>query len=294
LLMFGGSMVALVTPMKSSGEVDLAALERLIAFHIDQGTQALVVAGTTGESPTLKTEEHAELIGEAVRLSAGRIPVIAGTGSNSTDQTLHLTRKVEKMGVDGFLLVVPYYNKPSQEGLYQHFRTVAEAVETPIVLYNVPGRTSCDLLPETVARLAELDAVIGIKEATGDMERLEALKSLCGDGLELYTGDDATAMEFMLRGGMGDVSVTANVAPAAMQALCEAARAGDREKAAAINARLMPLHEGLFIESNPVPVKWALAEMGLIEAGIRLPLVPLAEQYHERVRQALKTAGVLD
>ncbi|MDQ2068425.1 4-hydroxy-tetrahydrodipicolinate synthase [Natronospira bacteriovora] len=292
--MFGGSMVALVTPMKVSGEVDFGALERLIAFHVEQGTQALIVAGTTGESPTLKTDEHAELIGEAVRLAGGKIPVIAGTGSNSTDQTLHLTRKVEKMGVDGFLLVVPYYNKPSQEGLYQHFRTVAEQVDKPVILYNVPGRTSCDLLPETVARLAELETVVGIKEATGDMQRLEDLKARCGDRLELYTGDDATAMEFMLRGGIGDVSVTANVAPAAMQALCEAARAGDREKAAAINAKLMPLHEDLFIESNPVPVKWALAEMGLIEPGIRLPLVPLSAQYHDRVRQALRTAGVLD
>jgi len=292
--MFGGSMVALVTPMKASGELDFDALARLVEFHVENGTQALVVAGTTGESPTLGTEEHANLIGETVRLAAGRIPVIAGTGSNSTAQTLHLTRKVEKMGVDGFLLVVPYYNKPSQEGLFQHFRTVAEAVERPVVLYNVPGRTSCDLKPETVARLAEIDTVVGIKDATGDLDRIQAHRSLCGDSLELYTGDDATAMEFMLGGGMGDVSVTANVAPRLMQDMCEAARSGDRDRAEAINERLMPLHRDLFLESNPIPVKWALSEMGLIEPGIRLPLVALAEQHHKRVRAALEHAGLLD
>lgn len=292
--MFGGSMVALVSPMKADGALDFEALERLVEFHVAQGTRALVVAGTTGESPTLATDEHAKLIGEAVRLAAGRIPVIAGTGSNSTAQTLDLTRKVEAMGVDGFLLVVPYYNKPSQEGLYQHFRTVAESVDKPVVLYNVPGRTSCDLKPETVARLAPLDTVVGLKEATGDMERLKQLKALCGDAIELYTGDDGTAMEFMLGGGIGDVSVTANVAPRDMQALCEAACAGDRERAKQINDRLMPLHEALFVESNPVPVKWALSEMGLIEPGIRLPLVPLAESYRQRVRDALVHAGLLD
>lgn len=292
--MFGGSMVALVSPMKADGALDFEALERLVEFHVAQGTRALVVAGTTGESPTLATDEHARLIGEAVRLAAGRIPVIAGTGSNSTAQTLDLTRKVEAMGVDGFLLVVPYYNKPSQEGLYQHFRTVAESVNKPVVLYNVPGRTSCDLKPETVARLAPLDTVAGLKEATGDMERLNQLKALCGDAIELYTGDDGTAMEFMLGGGIGDVSVTANVAPRDMQALCEAACAGDRERAKQINDRLMPLHEALFVESNPVPVKWALSEMGLIEPGIRLPLVPLAESYRQRVRDALVHAGLLD
>lgn len=292
--MFGGSMVALVSPMKADGALDFEALKRLVEFHVAQGTRALVVAGTTGESPTLATDEHAKLIGEAVRLAAGRIPVIAGTGSNSTAQTLDLTRKVEAMGVDGFLLVVPYYNKPSQEGLYQHFRTVAESVDKPVVLYNVPGRTSCDLKPETVARLAPLDTVVGLKEATGDMERLKQLKALCGDAIELYTGDDGTAMEFMLGGGIGDVSVTANVAPRDMQALCEAACAGDRERAKQINDRLMPLHEALFVESNPVPVKWALSEMGLIEPGIRLPLVPLAESYRQRVRDALVHAGLLD
>lgn len=292
--MFGGSMVALVSPMKADGALDFEALERLVEYHVAQGTRALVVAGTTGESPTLATDEHAKLIGEAVRLAAGRIPVIAGTGSNSTAQTLDLTRKVEAMGVDGFLLVVPYYNKPSQEGLYQHFRTVAESVGKPVVLYNVPGRTSCDLKPETVARLAPLDTVVGLKEATGDMERLKQLRALCGDAIELYTGDDGTAMEFMLGGGIGDVSVTANVAPRDMQALCGAACAGDRERAKQINDRLMPLHEALFVESNPVPVKWALSEMGLIEPGIRLPLVPLAESYRQRVRDALVHAGLLD
>lgn len=292
--MFGGSMVALVTPMKADGAVDIEALERLVEFHVEQGTRALIVAGTTGESPTLGTDEHARLIGEAVRFAAGRIPVIAGTGSNATTQTLDLTRKVEGMGVDGFLLVVPYYNKPSQEGLYRHFSAVAESVDKPIVLYNVPGRTSCDLKPETVARLAEHGNVVGLKEATGDMERLAELRSLCGDAIKLYSGDDGTAMEFMLGGGHGDVSVTANVAPAAMQAMCEAACAGNREEATRINDQLDSLHQALFLECNPVPVKWALAEMGLIEPGIRLPLVPLAETFHQRVRDAMVEAGVLD
>ncbi len=291
--MFGGSMVALVTPMKGNGELDFAALSRLIDFHVEQGTDALVVAGTTGESPTLTSEEHAALIDESVRLARGRIPVIAGTGSNSTRQTLDLSREVEKAGVDGFLLVVPYYNKPTQEGLYQHFRAVANSVSRPVVLYNVPGRTSCDLKPETVARLAELDNVVGLKEATGDMERVDDLRRLCGDSIELYSGDDGTAMELMLRGGVGDISVTANVAPAAMHDLCAAASAGDRERAEAIDGKLRPLHENLFVEANPIPVKWALAEMGLIEPGIRLPLVPLSKEYRDRVRSSLSEAGVL-
>ena len=291
--MFGGSMVALVTPMRADGEVDYDALERLVEFHISEGTEALVIAGTTGESPTLRTEEHARLIGEAVRIARKRIPIIAGTGSNSTQQTLELTCKVERMGVDGFLMVVPYYNKPSQEGLYQHFRTVASAVEQPVILYNVPGRTSCDLLPETVGRLAAIDNVVGIKEATGCMERLKDLRGHCPESFELYTGDDATAMDFMLGGGIGDVSVTANVAPRLMRELCDAARAGKQAEAEAINEKLMPLHTELFVESNPVPVKWALNQMGLIESGIRLPLVPLADAHHQRVRDAMKHAGVV-
>ncbi|MCP1726485.1 4-hydroxy-tetrahydrodipicolinate synthase [Natronospira proteinivora] len=291
--MFGGSMVALVTPMRADGEVDYDALERLIEFHVDGGTEALVIAGTTGESPTLRTEEHARLIGEAVRLSNRRIPIIAGTGSNSTQQTLELTCKVERMGVDGFLMVVPYYNKPSQEGLYRHFHTVASAVEKPVILYNVPGRTSCDLRPETVARLATLDNVVGIKEATGCMNRLADLCRECGDSLELYTGDDATALDFMLGGGIGDISVTANVAPRQMRQLCDAARAGREDEARAINERLMPLHRELFVEANPVPVKWALQQMGLIDSGIRLPLVPLDEAHHERVRYAMTHAGII-
>jgi 4-hydroxy-tetrahydrodipicolinate synthase len=291
--MFGGSMVALVTPMKADGALDYKALGRLIDFHVEQGTDALVVAGTTGESATLKTGEHAELLAEAARLARGRIPVIAGTGSNSTGQTLDLSIKVQELGVDAFLLVVPYYNKPSQEGLYQHFRTVAEAVRLPVILYNVPGRTACDLLPETVARLCEIPNVVGLKEATGSLERLAELRRLCGDRLELYSGDDATAMEFMLGGGIGDVSVTANVAPAAMHDMCAAARAGDRERAAAVNAPLEALHRDLFLESNPVPVKWALHELGLIGPGIRLPLVPLAEKFRPALRDALKNAGLL-
>lgn len=291
--MFGGSMVALVTPMKTSGDVDYAALSNLIDFHVEQGTDALVVAGTTGESPTLTGEEHAAVIRESVRLARGRIPVIAGTGSNSTRQTLELSREVDQFGVDGFLLVVPYYNKPNQEGLYRHFRAVAAEVSKPVVLYNVPGRTSCDLQPETVARLAELDNVVAIKEATGDLERFEEVHRRCGEAIEIYSGDDGTAMELMLRGGVGDISVTANVAPAAMHDLCAAASSGDRERAEEINAKLEPLHRDLAIECNPIPVKWALAEMGLIEPGIRLPLVPLDARYQDRVRESLRGAGVL-
>lgn len=291
--MFGGSMVALVTPMKTSGEVDFAALSGLIDFHVEQGTDALVVAGTTGESPTLTSEEHAAVIRESVRIARGRIPVIAGTGSNSTRQTLDLSREVDGFGVDGFLLVVPYYNKPNQEGLYQHFRTIAEAVSKPVVLYNVPGRTSCDLKPETVARLSSLENIVAVKEATGDVERVGELREGCGESFEIYSGDDGTAKELMLRGGVGDISVTANVAPAAMHDLCAAASAGDRDRAEEIDARLRPLHRDLAIECNPIPVKWALAEMGLIEPGIRLPLVPLDPQYHEQVRESLRTAGVL-
>ncbi|HET6654691.1 MAG TPA: 4-hydroxy-tetrahydrodipicolinate synthase [Gammaproteobacteria bacterium] len=291
--MFQGSMVALVTPMTAGGEIDEAALERLIEFHIDSGTDALLPAGTTGESPTLRTPEHADYLRTVVRLVRGRVPVIAGTGSNSTAQTLELSHEAAKAGVDGCLLVVPYYNKPPQEGLYQHFRAIAEAVAVPMVLYNVPSRTACDLLPETVERLARVSNIVGIKEATGDLSRVQDLRARCGDGFGLYSGDDATAREFVLAGGDGTVSVTANVAPGLMHEMMAAARAGDRAQAEALDAKLQPLHKALFVQTNPIPVKWALAEMGLIGGGIRLPLVPLAGSHQPAVRAALQEAGCL-
>jgi 4-hydroxy-tetrahydrodipicolinate synthase len=291
--MFHGSMVALVTPMHPGGAIDEDSLQRLVDFHIENRTDAIVVAGTTGESATLDEEEHCRLIRRSVEMAAGRIPIIAGTGANSTREAIDLTRCAMDSGVDASLLVTPYYNKPTQEGLYRHFRTVAEAVPVPQILYNVPGRTACDMLPETVERLARISNIVGIKEATGDMGRAREILERCGERLDLYSGDDATAMELILLGGKGNVSVTANVAPAAMHAMCEAALAGDRERATAINQPLEILHQTLFVESNPIPVKWALHEMGMIPPGIRLPMTPLADQFHDTVRQALKQAGVL-
>jgi 4-hydroxy-tetrahydrodipicolinate synthase len=289
--MFHGSMVALVTPMTAGSDVDMEALERLIEFHVENGTDALVPAGTTGESATLMTPEHINYLRAVVKLVRGRLPVIAGTGSNSTAQTLHLTREVAKIGVDACLLVVPYYNKPPQEGLYQHFHTIANAVDIPLVLYNVPSRTACDLLPETVERLARVANIVGIKEATGDIGRVRELRTRCGEEFELYSGDDATAMEFVLAGGDGVVSVTANVAPRLMHEMIAAARAGERERAEELDAKLRPLHRALFTETNPIPAKWALAEMGLIGSGIRLPLVPLSGSHQPAVRAALTAAG---
>ena len=251
-------------------------------------------SGTTGESATLNEEEHCQLLRRTVEMAAGRIPVIAGTGANSTREAIDLTRCAMAAGVDACLLVTPYYNKPTQEGLYQHYKAVAEAVAVPQILYNVPGRTAVDMLPETVERLAPIDNIIAIKEATGDMDRARRLIASCGDRLDIYSGDDATAMELMLLGGKGNISVTANVAPQAMHDMCAAALAGDRETASAINTPLQALHESLFVESNPIPVKWALSEMGLIPAGIRLPLTPLASEYHETVRQALRQAGIIE
>ncbi|HEY0721392.1 MAG TPA: 4-hydroxy-tetrahydrodipicolinate synthase [Gammaproteobacteria bacterium] len=291
--MFHGSMVALVTPMREDGSLDNEALERLVAFHVDNGTDALVVAGTTGEASTLDYEEHCGLIRRVVELAKGRIPVIAGTGSNSSSEAIELTQCAMKAGADACLLVTPYYVKPTQEGLYRHFRAVAEAVAIPQILYNVPGRTGVDMKNETVARLAPISNIVGIKDATGDLVRGKELIERCGDKMDIYSGDDATAMELILLGAKGDISVTANVAPRAMHEMCAAARAGDRATAAAINEKLMPLHKNLFVESNPIPVKWALYEMGLIPAGIRLPLTVLAEQYHDTIRQALKHAGAL-
>lgn len=291
--MFQGSMVAMVTPMQADGELDAAALEALIEWHIAEGTDAIVAAGTTGESPTLETREHAAFLEDVVRLVGGRIPVIAGTGSNSTAQTLSLTRHAASLGVDACLLVVPYYNKPTQEGLYRHFRAIAETVAIPQILYNVPSRTVADLLPETAGRLAKLSNIIGIKEATGDIGRVARLRELCGPDFELYSGDDSTACEFMLAGGQGMITVTGNVVPRLLHDLCAAAMAGDRATASALDARLAPLHKAMGVETNPIPVKWALHRMGRIQPGIRLPLVPLSESAQPTVEAALKQAGVI-
>jgi 4-hydroxy-tetrahydrodipicolinate synthase len=280
--------------MREGGDIDEDSLQGLIDFHVENHSDAQVSVGTTGESATLNEDEHCHVLRRTVEMAAGRIPIIAGTGANSTREAIDLTRCAHEAGADACLLVTPYYNKPTQEGLYQHHKAVAEAVPIPQILYNVPGRTAVDMLPETVERLAGIDNIIGIKEATGDMQRAREILERCGDRLELYSGDDATAMELMLLGGQGNISVTANVAPADMHAMCAAALAGDRDTANALNERLDVLHNSLFVESNPIPVKWALYEMGLIPAGIRLPLTPLASAYHETIRQALRQAGVIN
>jgi len=290
--MFQGSMVALVTPMREDGALDDESLERLLEFHIAEGTDAIVAVGTTGESATLDEEEHCGLLRRVVELVRGRIPVIAGTGANSTQEAIDLTRCGKQAGADACLLVTPYYNKPTQEGLYQHFKAVAEAVAVPQILYNVPSRTACDLLPATVERLAAIPNIVGIKEATGNLERGKEILERCGDHIELYSGDDATAMELILAGAKGDISVTANVAPRAMHAMCAAALAGDRARAEELDRPLRGLHKQLFIESSPIPVKWALYEMGLIPPGIRLPLTPLSEACRAKVREAMLEAGI--
>lgn len=291
--MFHGSMVALVTPMHEDGSVDEAALRRLVEFHIEHGTDAIVAMGTTGESATLDFDEHIEVVAQVVEMVAGRIPVIAGTGSNSTREAIELTRAAMEAGADACLLVTPYYNKPTQEGLYLHYKAVADAVAIPQILYNVPGRTACDLRNETVERLAVIPNIIGIKDATGDMDRARDLLARCGDKLDLYSGDDMTTMEFILLGGKGTISVTANVAPQAMHDICVAARAGDRVTADAINQRLIALHRDLFVEANPIPVKWVMYEMGMVGPAIRLPLTPLSSQYHDLLRAAMREAGVI-
>jgi len=291
--MFHGSMVALVTPMLGDGTIDEDSLQRLVDFHVENHTDAIVSVGTTGESATLDEAEHCHVMRRTVEMAAGRIPVIAGTGANSTREAIILTRCAMEAGVDACLLVTPYYNKPTQEGLYLHFRAVAQAVPVPQILYNVPSRTACDLLPATIERLSTISNIVGIKEATGSMERAREIMDRCGDRLDVYSGDDATAMELMLLGGKGNISVTANVAPAGMHSLCTAALAGDRSLAESVNRPLEILHRVLFVQSNPIPVKWALHEMGLIPPGIRLPMTPLAAEFHDTVRQALRQAGVL-
>ncbi|HEX9875625.1 MAG TPA: 4-hydroxy-tetrahydrodipicolinate synthase [Gammaproteobacteria bacterium] len=290
--MFGGSTVALITPMDALGEIGYDDLRGLIDFHVGAGTEALVIAGTTGESATLTKTEHVELVERACELAADRIPIIAGTGSNSTAQTLGLSRAVDRLPVVGFLVVTPYYNKPNQEGLRKHFLAVAEAVQKPVILYNVPGRTGVDLMPDTTAKLSRHANIVAIKDATGDLERVAVLRDGCGPEFAILSGDDATAAEFMLLGGNGCISVTANVAPRKMRALCDASRQGRRDEAKRIDAELGGLHTGLFVESNPIPVKWAMQQMGLAGPGIRLPLVPLDAKYYQRVRQAMADAGV--
>lgn len=291
--MISGSMVALVTPMDAQGGLDWDALSKLVDFHLQEGTNAIVAVGTTGESATLDVHEHVEVIRRVVDQVAGRIPVIAGTGANSTREAVELTQNAKSVGADACLLVTPYYNKPTQEGLYQHFRHIAENVAIPQILYNVPGRTACDMLPETVERLSKVANIIGIKEATGDLQRAQDILNRVSSDFLVYSGDDATAVELMLMGGKGNISVTANVAPRAMAELCAAAMCGDAATARAINERLMPLHKNLFIESNPIPVKWALHEMGLMQDGIRLPLTWLSPRCHEPLRQAMRQSGVL-
>ena len=290
--MFKGSLVALVTPFDSDNRVDYASLKGLIDFHVAQGSNGLVIAGTTGEAATLSKAEHRELIATAVELSAGRLPIIAGTGSNSTSQTIDLSLEVGDMGIDAFLLVVPYYNKPMQEGMYRHFSSVADAVEQPVMMYNVPGRTVADMLPETVARLAKHGNIFGIKEATGDLDRLAAIQALVDDDFMLYSGDDFTLRPFIEQGGHGVVTVSGNVAPAAVAELCRLAMAGETDRARAVDASLQPLNKALFVESNPIPVKWAVSQMGLMGAYLRLPLTDFDGQYHAQMLAAMASAGV--
>ncbi|HLQ86420.1 MAG TPA: 4-hydroxy-tetrahydrodipicolinate synthase [Salinisphaeraceae bacterium] len=289
----GGSMVALVTPMHADGSVDWDGLTHLVDWHIEQGTQGIVAMGTTGESATLGFREHDEVIERVVEIVDQRVPVIAGTGGNATDEAIRLTRHASRVGADACLLVCPYYNKPTQEGLYRHFHAIAMAVDIPQVLYNVPSRTGVDLLPETVARLADIDNIVALKEAKGSVERVHELIERVPDSLAIYSGEDPVAMETMLVGGKGVISVTANVAPKHMRAMCDAALAGDRIKAETLDADLQPLHAAVFLESNPIPVKWALAQMGHIPDGIRLPLTPLSERFHQPVRDALQALGLL-
>ena len=291
--MIYGSLVALVTPMDEDGNVDQAALERLVEFHIDNNTDAIVAVGTTGESATLDVEEHCDVVRQVVKLANGRIPVIAGTGANATREAIALTARSADLGVDACLLVTPYYNKPGQEGLYQHYKAVADAVDIPQILYNVPGRTACDMSDETSLRLAEIPNIIGLKDATGDLDRAAWLIKNRPDSFALYSGDDNSAMEFVLAGGDGVISVTTNVMPAAMHDMIQAARNNDRQLAESLNQPLTGLHRDLFVEANPIPVKWAVQQMGLIGAGIRLPLTALASENHELVRNAMIKAGAL-
>jgi 4-hydroxy-tetrahydrodipicolinate synthase len=290
--MITGSLVAIVTPMKEDGALDLARFRKLIDWHVEEGTDGIVVVGTTGESPTVNFDEHKELIRIAVQHSRGRIPIIAGTGGNSTAEAIELTESAKKNGATACLSVVPYYNKPTQEGLYRHFSKIAETVDLPMILYNVPGRTVADMQTDTVLRLAQVPGIIGIKEATANIERNTDLIRRAPRNFAIYSGDDATCLALVLMGGHGVVSVTANVAPKLMHQMCAAALVGDVKKARELNFKLFPLHQKLFVEANPIPVKWAMAEMGLIESGMRLPLSPLDGKFHQTVREALHEAGI--
>ena len=290
--MFKGSLVALVTPFNGNNQVDYTSLKRLIDFHVEQGSDGLVIAGTTGESATLSRLEHVDLIERAVEMVDGRLPIIAGTGSNSTAQTVDLSRAVADTGIDAFLIVVPYYNKPVQEGLYQHFSVIADAVDKPVMMYNVPGRTVADMLPETVARLSVHENILGIKEATGDIDRLKAIQDLVSDDFRLFSGDDFTLLPFIRQGGHGVVTVSGNVVPEQVARLCRLAAEGQYDEAEILDATLQALNERLFVESNPIPVKWAVSQMGLMDDHIRLPLTPYSAQYHDQMRAAMRSAGV--
>jgi 4-hydroxy-tetrahydrodipicolinate synthase len=290
--MIKGSIVAIVSPMQEDGSLDLDAYRRLIEWHIAEGTNAIVAVGTTGESPTVTPEEHGELIRVAVEAAKGRVPIIAGTGGNSTAEAISLTEHARKVGANASLQVVPYYNKPTQEGLYRHFRTIAERVDLPIILYNVPSRTVADLATETTLRLAQVPGIVGLKDATSDMARAAEVLKRAPSTFALYSGNDDTALALILLGGHGVISVTANVAPRLMSEMCRAALAGDLAKARALNDRLLPLHSRLFVEANPIPVKWALAKLGRIALGIRLPLVPLSPGNEAAVVNAMKEVGL--
>lgn len=291
--MITGSIVAMVTPMRSDTlEVDWQALAELVDWHVEQGSAAIVAVGTTGESATLTVAEHARVIGEVVKQAAGRIPVIAGTGANATAEAIELTEAAAAAGADAALLVTPYYNKPTQAGLIAHYTAIARAVALPQILYNVPGRTACDMLPETVVELSAVENIVGVKEATGDLQRAAQLISACPADFAIYSGDDATARELMLAGGHGDISVTANVAPALMAAMCTAALDGDHERALQLDQQLAPLHRDLFLEANPIPVKWAVARLGRCQPALRLPMTPLSTQFHADVERAMRAAGI--
>ncbi|MEM5325287.1 4-hydroxy-tetrahydrodipicolinate synthase [Paraburkholderia sp. JHI2823] len=287
-----GSIPAIVTPMHEDGSLDLPAFRKLIDWHVEEGTDALVVVGTSGESATLNVEEHILMIRTAVEHAAGRMPIIAGAGGNSTAEAIELTKHAKEVGAQASLQVVPYYNKPTQEGMYRHFAKIAESVDLPVILYNVPGRTVADMANETILRLAEVPGIVAVKEATGNIDRAAHLIKHAPAGFKIFSGDDPTAIALMLLGGHGNISVTANVAPRQMSDLCKAALAGDAKTARAIHMKLLSLHKNLFIESNPIPVKWALQELGRIEGGIRLPLTPLDARYHDVVRAALREAGL--
>jgi 4-hydroxy-tetrahydrodipicolinate synthase len=291
--MFHGSMVAMITPMMEDGSLDDAALRGLVEFHVQQGTDAIIAVGTTGESATLDEAEHCHVIRRVIDYAAGRLPVIAGTGANSTREAISLTQCAKEAGADACLLVTPYYNKPTQEGLYLHHVAVAEAVDIPQILYNVPGRTACDMLPETVGRLARVPNIIGVKEATGDLSRLQQLRELCDETFEFYSGDDATGCEFLLQGGHGVISVTANAAPRLMHEMSVAALAGRAEEARILDQKLAGLHSALFVESSPIPVKWVMMKLGLAKRGIRLPLTWLSAGVEEVVEQAMQQAEIL-